>query len=58
MAVWMHTLLANYGYAAIFTVLFLNNFGLPIPATTLLLAAGFLVGTGTLTFGGEGVTID
>jgi len=51
MADWMQTLLANYGYAAIFTVLFLNNFGLPIPGTTLLLAAGFLVGTGTLSLG-------
>ena len=56
MAVWMHTLLVNYGYAAIFTVLFLNNFGLPIPGTTLLLAAGFLVGTGTLTLWGTAGT--
>ncbi|HEY5038666.1 MAG TPA: DedA family protein [bacterium] len=47
---WFQSLLGNYGYWAIFLVLFLNNFGLPIPANTLLLGAGFLVGKGDFSF--------
>jgi len=45
---WLHSLLSNYGYWAVFLILFLNNLGLPLPGNTLLLGAGFLVGTGTL----------
>jgi membrane protein DedA with SNARE-associated domain len=45
---WLEYLLANYGYGAIFTVLFLNNVGLPVPGNTLLLGAGFLVGRNSL----------
>lgn len=40
---WMQSLLLQHGYAALFLVLFLNNAGLPLPGTTMLLGAGFLV---------------
>jgi len=51
MTEWLRTLLAHDGYAVIFAVIFLNNMALPLPGTTLLLAAGYLVGTGTLNLG-------
>jgi membrane protein DedA with SNARE-associated domain len=47
---WLQSLLAHYGYGAVFVVTFLNNMGAPISGTTLLLGAGFLVGRGTLAF--------
>ena len=46
----LRSLLADDGYGAVFLVLFLNNLGLPVPGNTLLLGAGFLVGTGVLSF--------
>lgn len=48
MSEWLQTLLSNYGYPAIFLVLFFNNLCIPLPGTTLILAAGFLAGTGAL----------
>jgi len=48
----MQSLLAHDGCGAVFIALFLNNLGLPLPGNTLLLAAGFLVGRGTLSFWG------
>jgi membrane protein DedA with SNARE-associated domain len=47
---WLQSFLGDYGYWAIFLALFINNFGFPVPGTTLLLVAGFLVGNGTLSF--------
>jgi membrane protein DedA with SNARE-associated domain len=52
MTEWLQNLLAHDGYTAIFIVLFLNNLGIPLPGTTMLLAAGYLVGTGNLTWWG------
>jgi membrane protein DedA with SNARE-associated domain len=49
---WLQSLLANYGYWAVFLGLFLNNAGLPVPGNTLLLGAGYLVGEGTLSLWG------
>ena len=49
---WLQSLLTNYGYWAIFLVLFLNNVGLPVPGNSLLLWAGLLVGEGTLSLWG------
>ena len=45
---WLQSRLADYGYGAIFLILFLNNLGIPLPANTLLLGAGFFVGKGIL----------
>jgi len=56
MTQWLQNLLAHDGYGAIFIVLFLNNLGIPLPGTTMLLAAGYLVGTGNLTWWGTAAT--
>jgi membrane-associated protein len=42
--------LAHNGYWVVFIVLFLNNIGFPVPGDTVLLAGGFLVGKGILSF--------
>jgi membrane protein DedA with SNARE-associated domain len=47
---WLQSLPPDEEYGALFTVLFLNNLGLPMPGNTLLLAAAFLVGAGRLSF--------
>jgi membrane protein DedA with SNARE-associated domain len=39
-------LVATYGYWAVFTVLALEAFGVPIPGETILIAAGTYAGTG------------
>lgn len=39
---WLQTLLSDYGYWIVFTVIFFNNIGLPVPGDTFLLGAGFL----------------
>jgi membrane-associated protein len=56
MTEWLQHLLTHDGYIAIFVVLFFNNMGIPIPGTTMLLAAGYLVGTGNLTWWGTEAT--
>ena len=45
---WLQSLAADYGYEAVFVALFINNLGIPFPGTTILLAAGVLVGKGVL----------
>ncbi len=52
MTEWLRTLLAHDGYTALFTILFFNNLGIPLPGTTMLLAAGYMVGTGILNLWG------
>jgi len=52
MTEWLRTLLAHDGYAAIFVVEYLNNMGIPLPGTTMILMAGYLSGTGILNFWG------
>ncbi len=47
---WLQSLLAHNGYWVVFIVLFLNNIGFPVPGDTVLLAGGFLVGKGILSF--------
>ena len=47
---WLQSLLAHNGYWVGFIVLFLNNIGFPVPGDTVLLAGGFLVGKGILSF--------
>jgi membrane protein DedA with SNARE-associated domain len=42
--------LVHNGYLVVFAVLFLNNIGFPVPGDTVLLAGGFLVGKGVLSF--------
>ena len=51
---WLQALLAVHGFLILFLVLFLNNVGLPLPGTTLLLGAGFLAGQGDLSMWGIG----
>jgi len=48
---FFQSLLAHDGYWVLFTVLFLNNIGLPLPGDTMLLGGGFLVGRGVFSFG-------
>ncbi len=48
MAHWLHSLLAHYGYWAVFSVVFLNNLCFPVPGDTLLLGGGFLAQKGVL----------
>ena len=45
---WLQSLLAHYGYLAVFAALFINNLGVPFPGTTMLLGAGLLAGEGIL----------
>jgi membrane protein DedA with SNARE-associated domain len=40
--------LATWGYLGIFLLVFVGNFGIPLPEETVLLAAGFLAGRGIL----------
>jgi len=44
----MMTFLTRYGALTVFTVMFLEQAGLPIPAVPVLLAAGALIGSGQL----------
>jgi len=44
------TLLVTYGYTTIALVIFLSGFGLPLPATAIILAAGSFTVDGTLDF--------
>jgi membrane protein DedA with SNARE-associated domain len=43
-----HSLLARYGYGAVFVAIFLEDFGLPMPGETLLIAASIGAGRGNL----------
>jgi len=45
MAVYLEHLLRTYGYAAIFTVIALENVALPLPGETILIAAGIFAVT-------------
>src|SRR5665213_4269563 len=56
MTEWLRTLLTHGGYAALFTILFFNNLGIPLPGTTMILAAGYMVGTGVLNWWGTAAT--
>ncbi len=47
---WLQSLMAHNGYWVVFTVVFLNNIGFPVPGDTVLLGGGFLVGKGVLSF--------
>ncbi|HVZ81463.1 MAG TPA: DedA family protein [bacterium] len=49
---WFQTMLAQYGYGAVFLVVFLNNLLLPIPGDSTLVGAGFLAQKGVLAFWG------
>jgi membrane protein DedA with SNARE-associated domain len=40
--------LQDYGYAAVFTVMFLESFGLPLPGESLLIASALLASQGDL----------
>lgn len=40
--------LATWGYLGIFTMVFVGNFGIPVPEETVLLVAGFMAGRGAL----------
>ena len=44
---WLYSLLPHiphYGFVLVFIVVFLNNIGFPLPAKTILLGAGFILG--------------
>ncbi|MBE0621064.1 MAG: DedA family protein, partial [Burkholderiales bacterium] len=43
-----HTYLAQYGYAALFTVLFTESFGLPLPGEAFLVVSSFLASQGQM----------
>ncbi|MGH7879908.1 MAG: DedA family protein, partial [Candidatus Binataceae bacterium] len=40
--------LAAWGYLGIFVLVFVGNFGVPVPEETVLLVAGFMAGRGNL----------
>lgn len=42
--IWVQHILANYGYAAIFTVVMLESAGVPLPGETILVTAAALAG--------------
>jgi membrane protein DedA with SNARE-associated domain len=44
----VHPYIAQYGYGALFGVLFAESFGLPLPGETFLVAASFLAAHGQL----------
>ena len=44
---WLHSLLPHlprYGFVFVFTVIFLNNIGVPMPGKAILFGAGFILG--------------
>ena len=43
---WLQSLPVVYGYGVLFLALFVNNLGVPLPGTSILLATGLLVGKG------------
>lgn len=43
---------ARHGYVTLFTAMFLEGFGLPLPSELLFIPAGFLIHRHDLTFGG------
>lgn len=49
---WFQSMLAHYGYWAVFFVVFLNNLCFPIPGDSMLVGGGFLAEKGTLSFWG------
>lgn len=48
---WLTDLFAQYGYAAVFLGVFLENTGLPVPGETMVLAGGALAHAGHLSLG-------
>lgn len=48
---WLQSLLAHNGYWVVFTAVFLNNLGFPLPGDSLLLGGGFMAEKGILSFG-------
>lgn len=47
---YLQSLLTHYGYLALFLMLFVNNLGIPVPGTSILLGAGLFVGKGIFVF--------
>jgi len=52
----VHPYIAQYGYGALFGVLFAESFGLPLPGETFLVAASFLAAQGQLSIWLVGLT--
>jgi membrane protein DedA with SNARE-associated domain len=52
----VHPYIAQYGYGALFGVLFAESFGLPLPGETFLVAASFLAAKGQLNIWLVGLT--
>lgn len=48
----LESLAAQYGYAAVFLGIFLENLGLPLPGEAIVLVGGFAAGRGDLTLQG------
>ena len=46
----LHVLLIEYGYVALFCVVLVENFGIPVPGQTFLIAAAVLSSQGKLNF--------
>jgi membrane protein DedA with SNARE-associated domain len=46
--------LDSYGYLAVGGLLFVEDFGVPAPGETILIAAAVYAGTGQLNIGGRG----
>ena len=51
MPAWLSDLFAQYGYAAVFFGVFLENAGVPVPGETLVLAGGALAHFGHVSLG-------
>ncbi|MHB1232012.1 MAG: DedA family protein, partial [Burkholderiales bacterium] len=51
-----HPYIIQYGYGALFGVLFTESFGLPLPGETFLVAAAFLAVQGQLNIWLVGLT--
>src|SRR5260221_5701174 len=51
MPAWLLDLFAQYGYAAVFLGVFLENTGVPVPGETMVLAGGALAHLGSLKIG-------
>ena len=48
----LETLAREYGYGAVFSGIFLESIGLPLPGEAIVLVGGFMAGRGDLGVGG------
>ena len=48
----LEALAKNYGYGAVFSGIFLENLGIPLPGEAIVLVGGFMAGRGDLTLEG------